>query len=316
MSITSKIDAITHLTEEYRKPILPAPRSVKIELTGRCNFKCTFCARSDRLREQKAMDWGLFTHLLDEMREAGVEELGLFYLGESFMDKRLEDAIKYAKDIGFPYVFLTTNGSLATAERVQTCIVNGLDSLKFSLNYADEDQFEDIARVKKRMFYDMLQNIRDAKKIRDSIEQLSGKHCGLYASYIEYDGEQGERMKAMAKEMETYVDEIYALPLYNQAGFVTEREKAAGMSPSAGNRGRLENLAEGLPCWAMFSEGHISWDGKLTGCCFSHTPDFDFGDLVETTFMDAWNSDRAQWFREHHLAKNVTGTPCEGCFRA
>jgi len=316
MSITSKIDAITHLTEEYRKPILPAPRSVKIELTGRCNFKCTFCARSDRLREQKAMDWGLFTHLLDEMREAGVEELGLFYLGESFMDKRLEDAIKYAKDIGFPYVFLTTNGSLATAERVQTCIVNGLDSLKFSLNYADEDQFEDIARVKKRMFHDMLQNIRDAKKIRDSIEQLSGKRCGLYASYIEYDGEQGERMKAMAKEMETYVDEIYALPLYNQAGFVTEREKAAGMSPSAGNRGRLENLAEGLPCWAMFSEGHISWDGKLTGCCFSHTPDFDFGDLVETTFMDAWNSDRAQWFREHHLAKNVTGTPCEGCFRA
>lgn len=313
--ITERIDAITHIPETHRAEIVPAPKSVKIELTGRCNYKCTFCARSDNLREQKAMDWDLYTQLVQEMHQAGVQELGLFYLGESFMDKRLEDAVKFAKDTGFEYVFLTTNGSLAKPSRVHDLMVNGLDSLKFSLNYADEDQFADIARVKKALFHTMLENMRSAKLVRDNVEGLTGHRCGLYASYIEYDGEQGERMKAMAEEMSQYVDEIYALPLYNQAGFVTEREESAGMSPSAGNRGRLGALVDGLPCWALFAEGHITWDGKLAGCCFAHTPDFDFGDLTQMSFMDAWNSERAQWFRRHHLNKNVKGTPCEGCFK-
>lgn len=313
--ISDRIDAITHIPVTHRATVIPPPKSVKIELTGRCNYKCTFCARSDALREQKEMDWQLFTQLVEEMRSEGVEELGLFYLGESFMSKRLEDAVAFAKDTGFPYVFLTTNGSLATPQRVEDCIRNGLDSLKFSLNYADEDQFADIARVKKKLFHTMIENMKAAKAVRDRIEAETGHHCGLYASYIEYDGEQGERMQEMAQEMAEYVDEIYALPLYGQAGFVTEREQKAGMSPSAGNRGRLDNLVDGLPCWALFSEGHITWDGKLAGCCFAHTPDFDFGDLTQMGFMEAWNSERAQWFREHHLNKDIAGTPCAGCFK-
>lgn len=315
MGIAQRIDAVTHIPLEYRNEKLPAPKSVKIELTARCNFKCTFCARSDKLREMKEMDFGLFKRLLTEMRADGVEEIGLFYLGESFMSKRLEEAVSFAKEAGFPYIFLTTNGSLATPDRVESLFRNGLDSLKFSLNYADKDQFEDIARVKGKLFETMLTNMKAAKAVRDAVEEETGHRCGLYASYIEYDGDQGERMKSMARQMSHYVDEMYALPLYSQAGFVTEREIKAGMKPQGGNRGRLDNLAEGLPCWAMFTEGHVSWDGKLTGCCFSHTPAFDFGDLVETPFMDAWNSDIAKGFRKAHLAKDVSGTACEGCFK-
>ena len=79
-------------------------------------------------------------HVLKEMREAGVEEIGLFYLGESFMVPWLPEAISYAKKIGFPYVFLTTNGSLASENKVKECMASGLDSLKFSYNYSDGDQ--------------------------------------------------------------------------------------------------------------------------------------------------------------------------------
>ncbi len=97
MTITTRIDAITSIADPYRSDVLPAPKSVKIELTGRCNFACSFCARSMRLRDQKDMDRALFERLLPDMRAAGVEEIGLFYLGESFMVDWLEDAIRYAK---------------------------------------------------------------------------------------------------------------------------------------------------------------------------------------------------------------------------
>ena len=50
MSITQRIDAITEIASAYRTTQPPAPRSVKIELTGKCNFKCSFCAHNQRLR--------------------------------------------------------------------------------------------------------------------------------------------------------------------------------------------------------------------------------------------------------------------------
>ncbi len=310
--ITERIDRVTGIPQKYRKAFLPPPISVKIELTGRCNYSCAFCARGQMLRRQSDIDREFFERVVKEMKEAGVEELGLFYLGESFMVPWLPEAIKYAKDIGFEYVFLTTNGSLCSEKKVKACLDAGLDSLKFSYNYSDVEQFESVARVKPKLYGKMIANMKSAFEIREE----GNYKCHLSASYIEFDGDQGKRMLEAVERIKPYVDEIYALPLYNQAGFVTKQEEKMGMKSTVGNRGRLDNLRDGLPCWALFSEGHITWDGILTGCCFSHTPDFDFGDLTELTFMEAWNSERAQWFREKHLKKTIKNTPCEKCFVA
>ncbi len=314
MGITERIDAITALPPERRAVVLPAPKSVKIELTGRCNFACAFCARGQRLREQKDMDRALFERLLVEMRGAGVEEIGLFYLGESFLLPWLKEAVRFAKqEAGFPYVFLTTNGSLATGPRVRDVMEAGLDSLKFSLNYADAAQFKEIARVKGALFDTVIENVKAARLIREGVAEETGRRCGLYGSYIAYNGEQGARMADLVTALTPYLDEIYALPLYNQAALVGEDMEARGFEVTAGNRGRLGALRDSLPCWSLFTEGHVSWHGKLVGCCFAHTDDFEFGDLTELSFMAAWNSPRAQWLRQANLNRDVTGTPCEAC---
>lgn len=314
MGITDRIDAVTAIAQPWRGTHIPAPRSVKIELTGRCNYACSFCARSMRLRDQKDMDRTMFERLLREMREAGVEEIGLFYLGESFLVPWLEEAIAFAKrDAGFPYVFLTTNGSLASPERLERCFRAGLDSLKFSLNYADETQFKAIAQVKGSLYRMMMDNVAAARAVRDRVAAETGHRCGLYASYIEYDGEQGERMARVVEEVRPLLDEVYALPLYSQAELVGRSERDRGWAVTAGNRGRLAALRDPLPCWAVFTEGHITWDGKLSACCFDHDGRFHMGDLAEEGFMDAWNSGKYQALRAAHLARDVRGTVCESC---
>ncbi len=315
MGITDRIDAITHLPPDRLATCLSPPRSVKIELTGRCNFACSFCARSDMLRRQEDMEPEFFRRIVAEMRADGVEELGLFYLGESFLCKWLPEAIAVAKEVGFPYVFLTTNGALVSRGKADSVFRAGLDSLKFSFNFADEAQFAEVTNVKRSIFERVRVNITAARLSRDAIEAETGHRCSLYASYIQYDGEQGARMKPMIRWLEEQVDQVYALPLYNQAGFCKKklREQHEEWVPTAGNMGRVGGLVAPLPCWALFSEGHISWDGKLTGCCFSHTPDFDFGDLNKMGFMEAWNSPAAQALRAANLRKDVRGTACEHC---
>ena len=306
--ITERVDNITNIPPEYRTTVPPCPKSVKIELTARCDFKCFFCATGFKLRRKADMDWDLLCRLLEQMREDGVEEIGMFYLGESFLYGKLPEAIAYAKELGFPYVFLTTNGRMATPDRVRACFEAGLDSLKFSFNWADPEQCREITQVD--AFHTVVANIKAAQRCRDEVEARTGHHCGLYASSVRYDGEQFERMAAAVGAIEPYLDRHYWLPLYGQAGLTAG---ARGTRPVAGNVGRLDALRDPLPCWAVFTEGHVTYDGHLAACCFDHDGRFHMGDLTTTPFMEAWHCEAFRKLREANLRKDVTGTACEKC---
>lgn len=306
MSITKRIDAITGITPDYRHTRLPAPRSVKIELTANCNYKCGFCVKS--LREDNGqMDRGFFSQIIREMREAGVEELGLFYIGESFTCKWLPEAIAEAKEVGFPYVFLTTNGAAALPAIVEKCMKAGLDSLKFSLNFDSPQQLAQIAQVHERNWQRAIDNLKEACRIRDE----GGYKCKVYASSIAFDGEQGKKMQKVIDDVLPLLDEHYFLPLYGMSGASVN----IGWKPKPGNPGRLDNMREPLPCWSVFQEGHITKDGKMVACCFGTGLDGDMimGDLMKDDFMACWNSKAYQRLREAHLNEDVRGTQCEGC---
>jgi len=306
-TITQRIDRITRLDPERRSVAPPIPRSVKIELTARCDFQCFFCASAMRLRDKADIDRGFFRRILREMRELGVEEIGLFYLGESFLCSWLPEAVRYAKrECGYPYVFLTTNGRMATPERVRECMEAGLDSLKFSFNFADAEQFMQVTNVRKLDFHKVEENLKAARRVRDQ----GGYACGLYASSIRYDDEQLARMEQAVERILPYVDEHYWLPLYGQAGLTSG---ARGTVPTAGNQGRIGALRKPLPCWSLFTEGHITWDGRLSACCFDHDGRFGMGDLNTQSFAEAWRSAPFQRLRAANLAEDVRGTVCEKC---
>lgn len=310
--ITDRIDEVTRIPSAYQAAKLPAPKSVKIEISPRCNYRCGFCGlRTREVQPKWDMDFELFKRVTREMREAGVQEVGVFYLGESFMNpKLLVDCIAYLKSIGMPYVFLTSNASMAFPEAVEACFKAGLDSLKWSVNACDEEQFEKIMGVSGKLFHRALENLQEAWKVR----QAGGYKTGLYASSIQYDGEQQMKMeKLLTEKVRPFVDQHYWLPLYSMGAFATKREEELGFRPTAGNQGRIGALREPLPCWSAFTEGHVTAEGKLSACCFDATANWTMGDLTKMSFMDAWNSQPFQFLRAAHLKKDVSGTVCENC---
>lgn len=318
MTITRRIDAVTNIEPEFFREICPAPPSIKTETSNRCNYKCTFC--SLRTRENAGaedMPWESLTHVMDITRAAGVEEWGCFYLGEATMAPQLLlDEIRYAKQIGFPYVFLTTNGSLLTHDLVRDMMSAGLDSLKFSINAKDNVQFEEMMGVKAKNYAKALKNLAMARQIRDE----NGFGTRIYASYIKFDGKQAEEMEALLSEhVRPFADEVYALPLYSMGLRAAEIKEATGFAPTHGNMGRLNEetglpMRPGIPCWSVFKEAHVRINPDnghpiLSACCFGSDSRFDICDLMEyDNFMDAWNHPKLQEIRGRHLACMETGT--------
>lgn len=326
MDITDKVDAVTKIGENRiaMGGIQPAPKSVKIELTARCNLRCKFCALRTRKREpQKDMSFDFFKRITTDMRMCGVEEIGLFYLGESFMNPGLliEACHWVARVLKFPWVFLTSNGTLAKEEHVNELYQAGLNSLKWSVNCSTLEQYRDICGGTERGWRALLENIRNAWEIRNVGEY----DTLLSASSIRYDATQHDDMQDFLKEsVIPYVDKHYWLPMYSMSMYREKIQQDTGYVSSIGNMGRIDELTQlpnrsPLPCWAAFTEGHVRVDGGLSACCFGADARFDMGKLDGTNFMSQWNSPQFQKLREAQLATMDKGpdalinTPCRVC---
>lgn len=326
MDITDRIDAVTKISDVRLQMggTQPSPKSVKIELTARCNLRCKYCAVGMRTEApQKDMELYFFKRITEDMRMSGVEEIGLFYLGEPFMNTELLcSAADWVKNkLKFPYIFITSNATIAKPAVVKELMGIGVDSIKWSVNFADKYQFGNFTLSKSNLFEEAIRNIQDAFKIRNE----NGYETKLAASSILYGDDQKINMdEFLKKEIIPYVDKHYWLPLYQMAMYQEHVKKAIGYVPTAGNMGRLDDKTymptrKPLPCWTAFTEGHVRVDGGLAACCFGSDSKFDMGVLDGCNFMRTWNSPLFVKLREAHI-RTITegqnalkGTPCEVC---
>ena len=294
-SILKKVDEHTHVVKEKLRLNPPFPDTIKIEITGRCNFNCSFCAQKSSLRKIGDIDRNFLYRILWEAKSIGVKEIGMFLLGESFLVKELVEYIKYAKEVvGIEYVFITTNGSLCNPNRMIPIIDAGLDSIKFSINAGTKERYKKMHGVD--CFDKVTSNIKwlDSYKRANQIDSLRTCVSSIYIP--EYE----EELTIFKEDISQYVDDFYYLPLYNQAGHIGGKE----YTKIIGNPGRLDNMVGPIPCWALFNASKITWNGWLTACCFDHDEKFEIADLNKVSLIDAWNDPKFMELREEHLNNN------------
>ncbi len=290
--LKKKDKATYRTTDELLVPLPPFPKIMLLELTNRCNHKCEFCFNSRANRKKADISENLLSRILKDAFQLGTREVGLYTTGEPFMFKNIEQTIQSAKNIGYNYVYMTTNGALATPDKTEKVIEAGLDSIKFSINAATKETYKLIHGKD-----DFVKVIKNLKFIRDFRDRGNIK-LNIGVSFILTDINRKEKQYAEDR-IGTIVDDLVFYEQGNQGGYM--------------NKATLPQIIKTTPCSMIFNRFHVSCEGYFTLCCVDYQNYLAVADLNETSLYDAWASQSAIDMRNKHLSSNIEETLCYNC---
>lgn len=290
-------DQIT-LNEDDKR--IATPKTLMLELTNVCNHACVFCYHKFSDRKPATMKLEFAKKIIDDAFEMGVRRLALYLLGEPFLYTYLADVIKYAKERKYEYVYLTTNGALADENRVKDVINAGLDSIKFSIDAVNEDDYKivhghnDFENVLKNLEWLYDYKVRNNLPIRVYISSVLTKY--------------NNDIDVIYEKFKDKCDELIVVNLENPAGILPNIEELIDQQSSTITIHRRE-----LPCSMIFNRIHVTAEGFLTACCADFNNNLVYADLNKQDLLTAWNNDVITSLRKKHLAGDVRGMLCYNC---
>lgn len=296
------------ITDFKLSPSLPT--SLNIELNNTCNQKCFFCPFHGKYAKHKlapaVMKKDKAIEILNQAWDLGIgkKEVGLYLAGEALLYNNLEEVIRHAKSLGFSYVFLTSNGVLASIDRMKKLIDAGLDSIRFSINAADSETYKiyhgtDHFEIVQKNLSDLSEYIK-----LNEINIVTSISCVLTKETM---GIQ-EKFKEMFNNV---VDEIIFLPM--------------SLSRSINNPELIEKYAldyiDNAPidpdyvCPILFNTMYINANCEVIPCCEAYDYDCTFADLKDSfNLAEIWNNEIFQKYRSIFVNNTSDkGTICYNC---
>ena len=270
----------------------PVPKEMLVEVANICNHACSFCAYSKMSRQKGILDFDLYKDLIRQAYDLGVREIGLYSGAEPLTVKRIADYVVAAKEVGYTYVYITTNGSLANEGRLKKLVDAGLDSLKFSINGGDRETYLNVHGA------DDFEKVISNLKFVSNYRKESGRRMYLAASFVECDQNRGAFDK-LKEIVGPYVDEVFFTIAYNQAGQMDMQPPHVFKSV----------------CAVPFARLNISQEGYLRLCCNDYQNFLAAEDLRRMTLKDAWHSTLMREMRNRHLSGNLDETLCHNCMK-
>ena len=289
-------------------PEPPFPREVFFDVSSACNHWCFFCANPTQklLKGQGLIDEKLVCRLLDEVSQNGTTQVGLYSTGEPFMHKGLARMTAKAKSVGIPYVFMSTNGALATPKRAKPVLDAGMDSIKFSVNAGTRDSYKNVHG--KDQFDLVKEHIRWFSNYRET----SGLTYKIYISSVQTSKNKGE-WEGLKESLSPYVDEFDMRSCSNQGGnmYVNNSTETIDASNLLGSLKPTQLKHKRCP--DPFHRLVVTSEGYATVCVVDYKNYLTVANLHKNTIKEAWTNEVFVDLRKRHLSGNLDGLICKNC---
>ncbi|MBN9594166.1 MAG: radical SAM protein [Afipia sp.] len=192
-------------------------QGLTIEITDKCNLKCTYCPKSlDIGVKGSHMDWATFERAFSgKLEEGSLDAVNLVGFGEPFLYPHLERAVRHIKAHDPKIqIRLTSNGILIGRRWGEILADAGLDQITISVNATSAAQYR---RINAADEYDKV--VRNTIEFLDAVNQ-SAKPMTVFIQVMSVlnDDEQVEQFRAFWKPHLGRVGTIQVQPFVNWAG--------------------------------------------------------------------------------------------------
>lgn len=253
------------------------PSKINFESSTACNSNCVFCPRGEMTRPGGQMSDELFHKIIKDGKDMGVNQYSPFFMGEPFIFPKIWDWLDYMEkeNVG---VTLYTNGQYIDVDRIVK--YKNITLLSFSVNAATPETH---AKVMRGPDFDVVKKNFDKAYANASFP--------VRATFVITEGNSHEVGKF--KKM-------------------FPRKATTGFSNWTGDKHDvLERTGDRVPCWVLFHQMMILWDGRVVPCCSDYNGKQVLGDANKETLKEVW--DKSEWMREKHRKLEFDVPVCKNC---
>lgn len=258
-------------------------RKVNFDVCTFCNHKCTFCSNSDSRTIKSKVSIDEFNKVMSNiMKYLEVEEIGLSAKGEVLVNKDLPLIVKAVKETyKIKYTYISSNGALATKEKMENLIESGLDSTKFSINAINKDEYLKVH--KKDDFNIVIENLKNLISLK---KEKYPNHKIFISSVIDMKENdlKNSFKQLLGEDKYSYINDIFVYELSYTPKF-EEIKKDQKITKK---------------CPIPFNEIYINSDCSLGLCCKDYFDEINFGSLLEKDFLEVYNSSYFKSIRDMH----------------
>ena len=308
------------------------PTQLDIEVTSRCNFRCSMCMLVDFPKYQRAPDltYDDYRRIIDS--QVGLIEVKLQGIGEPTLHKQFSDMVQYAREKEI-WVRTTTNASRLHVKDIgQRLIESGVCELQVSIDGASKESFEKIREggrwekvsqnckelnnfasrlpgVKRTRMWSVIQkdNMHEIEKFPEVAHQLGFERLTLSLELANWGQEKWQEINGQNNCADLVDPEL----LHR----LIDRGAKNGVEITYWYIGKkYDSGAYETVCPWPFGRAMISSDMRVVPCCMISNPDFmELGDAGD--FSATWNAAPMQKFREAHLSGDIPKI-CANCYRS
>lgn len=250
-------------------------------------------------REKVSIDYDLASRVLKECYDLGSREVGFYATGETLLYPRLVDIIREAKSIGYEYIYITTNGLLASENRIRELLDAGLQSIKFSINAINRDDYLFVHGVD--AFDVVIENLRACREIQKKYNNKLFVST-ILTKHTNYSKEDVEKF------FDGLCDRVVIQNAKNQGGLLPVLNDSLLIEKDSGE---VEHF--NIPCSYVFNSVTVTYEGYLTACCMDFQNYLAYADLNKVSVAEGWNNKTISDLREMQRCGRVDDSICKSC---
>jgi radical SAM protein with 4Fe4S-binding SPASM domain len=306
----------------YKNGERPFPTTIEIDLTNRCNHRCSFCFYAEHIgveADKPSLKIEMLEKRLVEAKKMGTKAISFTGGGEPTIHPEYFQIIQIAKKLGFD-IGTITNGSVITLRNVDI-LINNLQWIRLSISGGDAESYKNV------------QGVDQFEKILSNLKLLANRKKELNSNL-----NIGVRMLVTPENVNTLTNFATIIKKLNidyfqiaPDQFTTDKGAFWNSGNTQGifkkvkeilveNKIKLlttiymdtqESLDKPRTCYAHFFMITITAEGNLTFCKNARgEEEFVIGNMYDKSLEEIWNDTKTKEI-ENWVKPNNCGLFCK-----